>query len=247
MKKLFTEGFTAMDIAEPLVSFDADRSASDVRRFTSEKGLGVVGVRTDGVTAGYVEQEDLAEGNCGDSMRCFDEGNVLSETASYPHVIDCLSGAKYCFISTLGNVAGIITRGDIQKPPVRMWLFGMITILEMFVGRTVEARFPNDTWRKELSQGRLRKAEDLQDERKRRNQQVKLLDCLHLSDKMRILVKDPVVRKDAGLESVREAEKMARELESLRNNLVHAHDIVTYDWDTIVTVSKRLDRIMTRI
>jgi hypothetical protein len=33
MKRLFTEGFTAMDIAEPLLSFDADKSAEHVRQF----------------------------------------------------------------------------------------------------------------------------------------------------------------------------------------------------------------------
>ena len=42
MKRLFTEGFTAMDIAEPLLSFDADKSAEHVRQFMSDGNLGVI-------------------------------------------------------------------------------------------------------------------------------------------------------------------------------------------------------------
>ena len=76
---------------------------------------------------------------------------------------------------------------------------------------------------------------------------MELLDCLQLVDKARILMKDPDFREDAGLGSRRATEKAIRDFESLRNNLAHNNDIVTYDWDTIVSVSQRLDKIMTRI
>ena len=55
------------------------------------------------------------------------------------------------------------------------------------------------------------------------------------------------MRKDVGFGSKRETEKVIRDFEALRNSLAHAHDIVAYDWDMIVTVSKRLDKILTRI
>jgi hypothetical protein len=38
-----------------------------------------------------------------------------------------------------------------------------------------------------------------------------------------------------------------KDLQSLRNNLAHAQDIVAVNWDAIVSVSRRLDRIMARI
>ncbi|MHC4185182.1 MAG: hypothetical protein ACYSR4_04535 [Planctomycetota bacterium] len=246
MKRLFTEGFTAMDIAEPLLSFDADKPAADVRRFISDNGLDVVGVRSDGVVIGYVQLDELADGSCRDCLHNFDESTVVHQTSSYRDVIDCLSRSQYCFVSVLGGVDAVIMRPDIQKPSVRMWLFGMITILEMFISRTLEATYPDSSWRAELSANRLGKAEALRQERKRRNQQVRLLDCLHLSDKAQILMKDPTFRNEAGFESRRAAEKGIRDFESLRNSLAHAHDIVTYDWDMIVEVSQRMDKIMTR-
>ncbi len=129
MKKLFTEGFMAIDIAEYLVSFDADKCAVDTLQFMNKNDLEVVGVRWEGVVAGYVQQQDLIDGRCGDHMHCFDKSIVLAETSFYPEVIDCLSRSKYCFVSVFGSVGAVITQNDIQKPSVRMWLFGMITIV----------------------------------------------------------------------------------------------------------------------
>jgi hypothetical protein len=247
MKKLFTEGFTARDIAEPLLSFDADMPSKDVRKFMSDNNLGVVGVRNNGIVTGYIEPDDLVDGRCGDYEHRCDEGTVLHQASSYRDVIDCLDKSKYCFVSILGNVGGVITRSDIQKPPVRMWLFGMITILEMFISRMLKAKYQDLSWQTELTASRLKKAQNLYDERIRRNQQVELLDCLQLVDKAQILMKDPDIRADVGYESKRAAEQSIRNFESLRNNLAHTNDIVTYDWDIIVKVSQRLDKIMTRI
>jgi hypothetical protein len=247
MEKLFTEGFTARDIAEPLLSFDADKPAKHVREFMKDNNLGVVGVRNDGIVTGYLEPEDLADGNCGDYEHQYDEGTVLNQASSYRDVINCLDKSKYCFVSVLGNVGGVITRNDIQKPPVRMWLFGMITILEMFISRMLKTKYQDSSWQAEVSANRLKKAQNLYDERSRRNQHVELLDCLQLVDKAQILMKDPDIRADGGFESRRAAEKSIRDFESLRNNLAHTNDIVTYDWDVIVMVSQRLDKIMTRI
>ncbi len=43
MKRLFTEGFTAIDIAEPLVSFEADKNATEIRQFMVVNNIEVVG------------------------------------------------------------------------------------------------------------------------------------------------------------------------------------------------------------
>jgi hypothetical protein len=247
MKRLFTEGFTVMDIAEPLLSFDVDRSALEVRQIIGQDHVEVVGVRDKGTVSGYTLRDELASGTCRDHLHNFDEGSVLPCSASYRDVISALDRSKYCFVRMLGQVIAYVTKADIQKPSVRMWLFGMITIAEMHMAREIELLFPHETWREAISPGRLNKAEALQAERERVNQEVRLLDCLHFVDKVRILMKDSAVRDDLGFGSKREAEKAVKAFESLRNNLAHAHDIVTYDWDAIVYVAGRLDRIMSRI
>jgi hypothetical protein len=247
MKRLFTEGFIAMDIADPLYSFDHDKSAAEVRLFMAEKDLEIVGIRRDGVMAGYVEQQDLQKGNCSDHMNLFEEEQILPNASHLPEVIEVLHTWQYCFITILGSVGAVVTRNDLHKPAVRMWLFGMITIVEMFLVRMLEERYPEETWRGHLSPARLKKAEILQEERKRRNNPAKLVDCLQFSDKAQILMKDPEMMRDAGFESKNEGERGIKALESLRNNLAHSQDIISANWDAIVRISQRLEKIMTRI
>ena len=67
-----------------------------------------------------------------------------------------------------------------------------------------------------------------------------LLDCLQLADKGRILISRDETLQQLGLDSRRAAKKVIRELESLRNNLAHAQDIVTYDWAQIARMAQRM-------
>jgi len=247
MQRLFSEGFIVLDISEALISFDAERDAADVQRFMSEKNLAIIGVRKDGVVAGYATKDELTGGNCADHMQEFDDKQVLSATSSLQEVMEVLAETRYCFVSVLGKVGGIVSRTDIQKPPVRMWLFGMITIMEMFMVRTIEKIYPNGSWQQTVSKGRLKKAEEILRERQRRNQDARLIDCLQFSDKGYILIKDPEMRKDFGFETMGLAKRAIKDLESLRNNLAHTQDILTHNWAAIVTMATRLNKIMTRI
>ena len=247
MQRLFTEGFTVLDISEALISFDAERDADEVQLFMSQRNLAIIGVRKDGVVAGYAKKDELIGGKCADHMYNFDNKQVLAATSSLQEVMAVLAENQYGFVSVLGKIGGIVSRSDIQKPPVRMWLFGMITISEMFMVRTIEKLYPNQSWQQEMSEGRLKKAEEILRERQRRNQETRLIDCLQFSDKGYILIKNPVMRKEFGFESMRLAKKAVKDLESLRNNLAHSQDILTHDWPTIVAVATRLNRVMTRI
>ena len=60
--------------------------------------------------------------------------------------------------------------GDIQKPPERMWLFSMITIIEMYLTRLIESHYPGNDWQEIISLGRLEKAKELIAERALRGQ-----------------------------------------------------------------------------
>jgi hypothetical protein len=247
MRRLFTEDFNAADIADPCLSFDAERSASDVREVMIRRDATVAGVRVDGLVAGYVRQEDLGSGTVGDVVRAFAPGEVIPYTAGFHDVLASLAVFETVFVTSTGTVSAVIDRRDLQSAPVRMWLFGLITILESFVSRELEARFPDESWTTELSAGRLAKARELLSERRRRNLEASLVDCLQFGDKAGILVRQPDIREDWGFESKRQADRQIQDLQSLRNHLAHAQDILTYDWATILELAQRLDTIITRI
>ena len=244
LRRVFNEGFSVHDIAEPLVSFDGSNAAKDVRSFMEQRGFEVVGVREHGLVVGYVGRSDLTNGQCGDDVRPFDEAHRVDDSTPLSEVVLGLRESPRLFVSLLGQVGGIVTRSDLQKPPVRMWLFGMVTLIEMRITRLIERFLPEDDWRKSLSEGRIAKADQLLAERTRRNQYIDLLDCLQFSDKGQIMARCEQLRKLTRFDSRRQMEQIFKKLERLRNNLAHSQDIITNDWETIVDLSENLDSVL---
>jgi hypothetical protein len=242
-KRLFAEIFTARDIAEGLLSFDADTPCKKVEQNLRHQRRDVASIRVSGSVQGYVRLSDLGAGDCADCLRHFTVDQVVPGSATFSDVIHVLTRHDYCFVTMLNSVAGVIRRDDINKPMVRMWLFGIVTIVEMGLVQLIHERFPNDGWQQQLSVGRLQKARDIQAERQRRNIYCELIDCLQLSDKGQILIEDPASMQRLGFETKGAAKRVVKELESLRNHLAHAQDIVVHDWAQIARLSMRMEEI----
>jgi hypothetical protein len=242
--RLFIKAFTALDIAEPLRSYDEKRSTAEVKEQMAQFGVDVVGVRVDGIVRGYLLRADGDSGECGSNMRALSRDQVVEGTAPLTEVIQILTRHKHCFLSLLSSVTGVATRADIQKPVGRMWLFGMITIVEMSLTDRLRRAWPGGSWSGLISPGRLEKTKALMDERRRRGQHCELEDCLQLSDKVQILIQSPNQLEDFGFKTKGAAKRVIKELESLRNNLAHSQDIVTYDWAGIARLTRNLDEFL---
>jgi hypothetical protein len=241
---MFSAGFTAGDIAEPLVSFDEVTPAAESLRLMTLRDFDVVGVRHDGLVVGYLDRDHLEEGTCGGHLRTFDDGAVISEDTPLADVVQGLARSPRLFVRVLGSVGGIVTMSDLEKPPVRMWLFGMITLTEMRMSRLVEQFCQGDTWKAFLSEGRVQKAEALLEERRRRSQNLRLVDCLQFSDKVQIIARNETIRQLTRFSSRRQVEDVCKALENLRNNLAHSQDILSSDWNTIVALASDLDSVI---
>jgi hypothetical protein len=239
--RLFTHAFSAEDLAEPLRSFDQDRPAGQVAELMRKRGFGVAGLRREGVVTGYVRLGDLTRGRCGAVAQRFKQAQVVDGEAPLSDVIHVLTRHESCFVRLLGDVSGLIERQDMQKPMVRMWLFGIVTFIEIDMTDRIRARWPDGDWTDLITPGRLAKAESLQAERAKRNQHGDLLDCLQLSDKAQILVSVDEERNGMGFQTMGAAKRVVKELESLRNNLAHAQDIVRYDWPQIARMTQWIE------
>lgn len=108
------------------------------------------------------------------------------------------------FVSAFGSIAGIITPEDLEKPPMRMWLFGMITLIEMRFRYMINRFNTTKPWQSFVSEGRLAKASAVQAERARRNQHAELLDCIQFSDIGQIIGRNEEFRSLTRLTSRRE-------------------------------------------
>jgi len=161
---------------------------------------------------GYIRLPDLKAATCAERMRHFTADQVVGGDATLSDVIHVLTRHDYCFVTSLEEVVGVIGRNDINKPIVRMWLFGLITMIEMRLVEVIQETLSEDDWLCCLSAARLEKAQTMQAERDRRHQHCELIDCLQLSDKGRIIVEQPRLLELFGFDSKAAAKRVIKSI-----------------------------------
>ena len=241
LKRQYNDIFTAKDLAEPLLSFDAETSMARVQKLHGEHRHPVATIRVDGEVNGYFTLNNLSgKRTCGSVSRPFSPDQVLSGDAGFAEVVHVLTRHDYCFVSLLGQIQGVIGREDTNKPYMRMWLFGIITLTEMRITDLIKKHFGLNDWQNLIPTARLEAAKTMQLEKARINQQSELIDCLQLADKGLLLINDVELLSRLGFNSKNAAKKVVKQFQSLRNNLAHAQDISTYDWAQIARISMRM-------
>jgi hypothetical protein len=238
-----------MDVAEPLVSVDAERGAGEVRELLEARDFDLVGVRWGGLVRGFARREALTFGTCGQHLQAFGPDDLVPDSAPLRDAILSLGSNRRCFVTVLGQASAIVTLDDLEKPAVRMFLFGMITLLEGQLTRTIRRRLGEEGWRELVAPARLAKAEALLAERQRRGQPGGLVDCLQLSDKGQLLLSSDLVKLGGGPEeglSKKQVKRQLSALETLRNNLAHTQLIIPDGWESIVEFSARIDLLLAR-
>jgi hypothetical protein len=239
LRRALKSAFQARDLADPLLPLEATLPTSEARRILQERNRLVAGVVRTGDWLGWVGLEDLQdEGTCGERARPFDSQPLLSEESSLREVILALGRSDPVFVRSLGEVTAVLTTADLQEAPMRMWLFGLVTLSEFLMTRMLERQFPENRWREFLSEGRLEQARALQAERLRRGQQVPLRECLQFGDKADILLKQEHIRVHLGLGSRRKGQEFFRRMEALRNCLAHTQLLPTEDLTVLVVLAR---------
>ena len=130
---------------------------------------------------------------------------------------------------------GQLDRQSLNAMLFRSWLFGILTFLEI---RSRDLIRQDPDWREVISQGRLEKAREIKDERARRGRVIETVDALQFGDIGWLAVRYDGWYEYFGVESKKQAKKLVKQLESLRNALAHSQDIVTHDWETVVAVAR---------
>jgi hypothetical protein len=244
LHELFDRSVSVRHLAEPFVSFDAQRLATEVRAFMEAKNFDIVGVRYNGAVVGYVERATLKEGTLEQYRSPFDKQLILNEWSPILEALQLLAESSHVFVVAMGEVAGIITKGDLQKAPMRMWFFGVLSLLEMQFLRLIRAAYPQDSWKSLISPSRIEKAQQLLQDRQRRNEAIDCADCLQFADKRTIVVKSDRLCHVLGCTSKGVGEDLLEELEHLRDELAHAQDIITGRWPRLVELAKKAEQIL---
>jgi len=231
--ELFLKTFSAAHLTRPLPSFDIETTDEVLRSAMERHGVSVVGLRAAGLVKGWRTSEEIAARTPSTCDRPFPASLAIDQSESFRQVVHQLAQSPWLLVRSLNQINGVIQLNDIDRPPMRMWLFGLITVMELRVNRLIEQTLPREGWKKYLSPGRLQKAEKLSEECERQGEPRRLVDCLQFADKGRIISSDDNLRRLTRFQTKREVEDFAYDLQMLRNKLAHTLAL-TGEWSTIV-------------
>lgn len=230
------------EIAEPVASFDTQHDAQEVKQFMAAKDYDYVAIRKDGHIVGYAVREEIGSGQPGDSIRRFERERLVSDLTPLREAVIRMRSTNPLFVSAHEKVWGIVTKGDLQKFPVRMWLFGVLSIVEMQMLRLVRQHCPRGQWR--LGPKRIVAAEEIFKQRLQQNQEIDIEDCLQWCDKAGIIARNEGLWKALGFRSRGDALRRLARMEQLRNLLAHANDMLTGNWPKIIDVIEDAERLL---
>jgi hypothetical protein len=246
LQQTFSRNLTAADLVEPLASLDENQPVSLAQELMRDAGHSVLGVRHRGLVTGWVGAGDLPSSSItlGECARPFQENAMVDAEAGLGAVLTAMSDAQHVFVRWMGEVSGVIGHPDLQKAPLRMWLFGTVTLLDLNMTWAIEELHAAEAWGDKISAGRLAKARALQAERRRCGGDCRLVDCLQVKDKADILLHEPLLISELGFASRREAGRFASAIESLRNHLAHSQELKPEHVATAARLATFMDSII---
>jgi hypothetical protein len=203
-----------------------------------DRDFDVAGVkeREDGPVIGFLQRESLQDGSVRQHLQELTPEHLISESTPLASLLSIFKTRKWTFVLVGAEVKGIITRADLNKPAMRVYLFSLTSLLEMHLTFWVRHEYPDEGWKESIASERLQMAQDLLAKRRARKEQVGLLECLQFCDKRDLVVAKNEIRDELGLGSKSNSESRLRGLESLRDLLAHSQLDLTEgsSWERVI-------------
>lgn len=251
LRSLFEEGISARAILEPLLSCPARAPAAEMAQHLEARDFDVAGVQMEreGPVVGYVNRRDLEGGDVRDHLREFKPDDLVADSVPLAGIFGVLEDRNHVFVLAGSSVNAIVTRADLNKPPARIYLFGLISLLEMHLTFWISQYYEEDSWQHEISKDRLDKAKWLLSKRQENNQDLGLLDCIQFCDRCDLLLASQAACEELGIETDDQRTNLQRLLnqaEDIRNNLAHSqYDIADgASWKQVVGIVDQIESLL---
>lgn len=243
LKRIFIDSVTVRDIYEPLLCCRIDDPSGHVKETLEHRQFDTVGViDQDKKVVGYVKTTDLKNGAIEQYLIDIRLDQVISDSTPLASLLNVLQASEFLYVNHGAKIVGIITKADLNKPPVRVYVFGMLSLFEMHLNSWIRHHYPENSWQPQVKDQRLAKAIEVYELRKESNQDLTLLDCLQLADKRDVLAKSKAFRDSFGF-TKNGLERFIKNAEIIRNEVAHSQDsiIASLPWDTFVEVLEQVD------
>jgi predicted transcriptional regulator len=119
-------------------------------------------VRNGDRTCGVLERAHCnLEGTVRQAMKALDDSILVAAGAPLMEYLEMATNSGYRLVVDGGNVNAIVTRSDLQKLPVRVVVFTLITNLELLMADVIRSlKLVPPGWKQHLSDGRREKVKE---------------------------------------------------------------------------------------
>jgi hypothetical protein len=247
LKDIFIHNVTANCIYEPLLCCPVNSDSRNAKKALKIRNFDVAGVKEtkDGPVIGYVAADDIHDGDFKKYINEIGQELIISDSTPIAEIFALLSSRSFCFVIYGNNIVGIITRADINKPPVRIYVFGIISLLEMHLNSWINHFYPNNSWVSKVGNKRMDDAKKLYEQRKGNNQELTLLECLQFCDKRDLLKQ---VDDFLGMFnfSKNKFKIYMEKAETIRNELSHSQNsiISNLEWNEFIKTMEIVEKFL---
>jgi predicted transcriptional regulator len=129
---IFTENITTRHIYEPLQSCRPYYEADQVKYELESIDFDTAGVIDDNDNLiGYIIREELDGGYIQNYINKISSEKLISDFTPISELLNILLDNEFIFVIDGKKTEGIVTRADINKPIMRIYLFGILSLFEM--------------------------------------------------------------------------------------------------------------------
>jgi CBS domain-containing protein len=210
-----------------------------------ENNYDVMPIMDDGKTKGYVEKEALEKTNdLQSAIKLIALDKIVSSNTRITEMFDLFKTSRFFFVLEGNKEVGIVTYSDMNKGPVRAWLFLLVSKLEYLLIERIKKWYADpNLWLRKLSARRQAKIQRTFQNKRKANVDTSYEDCLNLGDIIAIVESDEVLRSRFGYKSRSSCSKEIGGLENLRNCIMHPSDSLISSYEDIWRVKEKTIRL----
>ena len=203
----------------------------------------IMPVKENGKFVGYVERDILVKlKQIEPAIQQINLDIVVSAGTCVHEMIDLFQKSRFFFVNRANDLVGLVTYADLDKIPVRVWLFILICKFEFLLLQLIKNFYEGSLWLNKLTAKRRKKITDLFDEKRKHDIDISLENCLNLGDMIELLESDRKLRSFIGYTSRNSCKRECSGLDVLRNNVMHPSTSLVNNYDGVV-LSKRKNRL----
>lgn len=250
IQSLFEQGLTLASIYEPLRCCCPEDEAVYVYAELERLDFDIAGVMDPDTKKiiGWLKRETLHDGRCAQYIQRFEPSQLASDSTPLLKSIPLLANQPWVFVISSQGISGIVTRADLQKPPIRTLLFGIVSLLEMHLTFWITKYYGDTEIENTVPSARLDKAKELLIKKRKRNEDIGILDCLQFCDKRDLIIKKTKFLKSLELGTKSQAESLLKYAENIRNNVAHSQADLVFDssWPNLARRLSELEILLHR-